>query len=788
VMTAHKVLRKNPNISRATGFTADGSAAWTANTCCRGGVPMAEADISSAYDTQAIDRHNGFKTWNVTSMVREWMAAPSTNFGLLLNADTQSLKDRYRTFASVESTPPTRPFLSVTYTTGDVTPPAVAISSPVAGARLAGIVGVTATATDNVAVAGVQFKLNGVSIGAEVTAFPYTLNVDSTAVSDGTYTLSAVARDTAGNTASSAGIAVTVANGLLVVPPSDTYLNLDLTNYSTDTMLATYTWPDFHVANAILMKFNLSTLPTSAVISDARLFVSQIASDSTGDATYAVAAHKLLGKNPTIAAATGSTYDGSTGWSASSCCYDGLPLAQADISPAYDTQVLDKTNGFKSWVLTPMVQEWVTTPSTNFGVLLNSDASKAGDRYRYFASTRYPDATARPQLRIKYSLGSPADTTRPTVSLTAPGAGAIVNGTIAVSANASDNVGVIGVQFKLDGANLGAERTTSPYSVTWDSSTASNATHTLTAVARDAAGNQTTATAVTVTVSNQAAVAAGIAANYSRDIGIETDPSVVFVEKFDESTLSALFARWNDTKNGAAMTFSSDVPANSASAQSLNIPWSSSSSGGHLYRVLTPGVDDVLYVRYYIKYPTSGSYQHEGVEMGGYNPPSAWPVGGAGTKPSGSDLFSASAEQSDDLSHFDHYDYFTNMRPDGGGSYWGNTLLNNPNVTATPGQWMCVEHMVKLNALGTQNGEHAIWINGTKVSHVGLGFPNGFWSGGNFTQNPSGTPFDGIQWRTTSALNLNWLWVEVYAPNGSSGSIKYANIVAAKSYIGCLAP
>jgi hypothetical protein len=61
---------------------------------------------------------------------------------------------------------------------------------------------------------------------------------------------------------------------------------------------------------------------------------------------------------------------------------------------------------------------------------------------------------------------------------------------------------VAGVQFRLDGANLGAEDTTSPYSVSWNTTTATNGTHTLTAVARDAAGNSTTWAGVTVTVSN----------------------------------------------------------------------------------------------------------------------------------------------------------------------------------------------------------------------------------------------------------------------------------------------
>jgi hypothetical protein len=92
--------------------------------------------------------------------------------------------------------------------------------------------------------------------------------------------------------------------------------------------------------------------------------------------------------------------------------------------------------------------------------------------------------------------------TPPSVSITAPAAGAIVSGTTSVKATASDNVGVVGVQFQLDGTPLGAEDTVGLYSVAWDTTTASAGTHTLTAVARDAAGNRTTSAAVLVTVSN----------------------------------------------------------------------------------------------------------------------------------------------------------------------------------------------------------------------------------------------------------------------------------------------
>ena len=60
------------------------------------------------------------------------------------------------------------------------------------------------------------------------------------------------------------------------------------------------------------------------------------------------------------------------------------------------------------------------------------------------------------------------------------------------------------MQFFVDGAQIGAEDTVAPYSISWDTTTVTDGSHTLTAVARDAAGNTTTSAGVTVTVSNTA--------------------------------------------------------------------------------------------------------------------------------------------------------------------------------------------------------------------------------------------------------------------------------------------
>ena len=105
-------------------------------------------------------------------------------------------------------------------------------------------------------------------------------------------------------------------------------------------------------------------------------------------------------------------------------------------------------------------------------------------------------------VRVTVSNGPPPDTSPPSVTIASPSSGATVSRTIDVVATASDDVGVAGVQFRLDDADLGAEDTEAPYSVPWDTTTTSDGSHTLTAVARDAAGNVTISEPVTVTVSN----------------------------------------------------------------------------------------------------------------------------------------------------------------------------------------------------------------------------------------------------------------------------------------------
>jgi hypothetical protein len=111
------------------------------------------------------------------------------------------------------------------------------------------------------------------------------------------------------------------------------------------------------------------------------------------------------------------------------------------------------------------------------------------------------------QGEVRSDMNTPAGSTQventpPTGTITGPTSGATVSGVTTVSASASDVVMVAGVQFQLNGANLGAVDTAAPYSISWDTRTVANGTYTFSAVVSDAAGNATQLSGVTVTVNN----------------------------------------------------------------------------------------------------------------------------------------------------------------------------------------------------------------------------------------------------------------------------------------------
>ncbi|MGH7570185.1 MAG: PQQ-dependent sugar dehydrogenase [Gemmatimonadales bacterium] len=96
------------------------------------------------------------------------------------------------------------------------------------------------------------------------------------------------------------------------------------------------------------------------------------------------------------------------------------------------------------------------------------------------------------------------DTEPPTVTLTAPADQATgLTGALTLTATATDNVGVAGVQFQVDGVDLGPEDASAPYEATLPATSAyTTGVHVLRARARDAAGNVSPWAVATVTFGN----------------------------------------------------------------------------------------------------------------------------------------------------------------------------------------------------------------------------------------------------------------------------------------------
>ena len=283
----------------------------------------------------------------------------------------------------------------------DTIPPSVVLTDPADGAIVSGTVTLTATASDNVAVDHVDFLVDGQSVGSDSSA-PYSVDWDSLSVVDGPHSISALAVDTADNSATSDAASVTVANlpGLDTTPPTST--------------------------------ISCNSAPCSSSYYSASVSVSLAATDNPGGSGVASIRYTTDGSDPT--ATSGNVYGG--------------PF---------------------------------------------SIGSTATVKYRAFDNVGNAEAVNSQLIQI--------DTTVPSVSLTAPADGATVNGTVTLTATASDNVAVDHVDFLVDGQSVGSD-SSAPYSVDWDSLSVVDGPHSISARAVDTADNSATSGAVSVTVAN----------------------------------------------------------------------------------------------------------------------------------------------------------------------------------------------------------------------------------------------------------------------------------------------
>jgi hypothetical protein len=166
------------------------------------GNDYANAIARSVPSNQVLIHQNLSATGDTYWMQRMGTATPVRGTSVTIN-DTAPTADSYN-LSIVE-------VVGAGSAAGDTSPPVVAVAAPAASGTAVGLTSLAANASDNVAVAGVQFSIDGAPIGSELTSAPYYTTWNSTTVSNGAHTLTVRARDGSGN-ASTASVAINVDN------------------------------------------------------------------------------------------------------------------------------------------------------------------------------------------------------------------------------------------------------------------------------------------------------------------------------------------------------------------------------------------------------------------------------------------------------------------------------------------------------------------------------------------------------------------------------------------------
>ncbi len=105
-------------------------------------------------------------------------------------------------------------------TTGDATAPSVSIVSPTTGTTVSGTVGIQVSSSDNVAVTSLSVTAGSSNLGT-VSSSNYTFQWNTSGLADGSYTVTATAKDAAGNSRS-ASIVLGIKTTIVVQPPPPT--------------------------------------------------------------------------------------------------------------------------------------------------------------------------------------------------------------------------------------------------------------------------------------------------------------------------------------------------------------------------------------------------------------------------------------------------------------------------------------------------------------------------------------------------------------------------------------
>ncbi len=343
----------------------------------------------------------------------------------------------------------------------DITPPTVSLTSPSNGAQVNGTITLSATASDNSGAVSVQFYLDDIPYRNPLRAAPFSTPLNTWKLTNGSHTVMAIARDRAGNADSSSALIQVNNQG---TPPTvqpmivyDEQLRAPFINSSWGSSV--------QFSNTDIVRSGSRSIKVDFLDWGALDFAS-------GDWQNPIPI------DPTV-------YD--------TLQFDIYPMSSFDLTVAFyngSSTEHPVQGGMWNRVVVPL--NFFDT-FTRF--YLQRDVEGASTSY--FDNIMFTGFGGAPPVPARTP-----DTISPTVSIISPSKNALISGVFTLRASATDNIGVAGVHFLIDGAPLGQEKQSSPFAVPLNTWYQSNGDHTVTAIARDGSGNRDTAS-VMVTIHNQ---------------------------------------------------------------------------------------------------------------------------------------------------------------------------------------------------------------------------------------------------------------------------------------------
>jgi hypothetical protein len=280
----------------------------------------------------------------------------------------------------------------------------------------------------------------------------------------------------------------------------------------------------------------------------------------------------------------------------------------------------------------------------------------------------------------------------------------------------------------------------------------------------------------------------GIAARYPGDIGIGSDPAVVFAHNFEsDSHVGDLRRHWDVVFHDATIKITDDPEIVHRGGKSLELtfPKRAGDVGNGLMKRIEKE-RDVLFLRYYQKIDKNlditgaGSFHNGGAIAAHYH------VNGRSTpgqRADGRNKFLVGYEctvysEAPPPGHLTVYVYHPEQRHAYGDIFFptgvvqpntslpgdfGPSFVSRPNNLPELGRWYCYEFMVRANTAGRRDGRIACWVDGKLIAE----FPN-------------------LRFRDIDTLKIDFLSIGGYInPNKiRTNMLWFDDVVAATSYIG----